>query len=165
MLPFGAVQVGQIKTSKWAKLEHRTQLPLILKRTGKAEVKITPPNPAVSKELEGDWEGALPGGGEKVSFHFKNRPDQTVEATMESPRLRGTPQPFARVMQSGAQVEFALFIFGGSYKGTINNEGTAIAGAWTQGAVRRRFRLTCANGGVPSPVRVFPKSSGHRTRS
>ena len=25
MLPFGAVQMGQIKTSKWAKLEHRTQ--------------------------------------------------------------------------------------------------------------------------------------------
>ena len=25
MLPFGAVQVGQIKISKWAKLEYRTQ--------------------------------------------------------------------------------------------------------------------------------------------
>ena len=28
MLPFGAVQVGQIKTSKWAKLKHRTHMPL-----------------------------------------------------------------------------------------------------------------------------------------
>jgi hypothetical protein len=29
-------------------------LPLTMKRTGQADVKITPPSPAVSKELEGD---------------------------------------------------------------------------------------------------------------
>jgi hypothetical protein len=50
-------------------------LPLTMKRTGRAVVKITPPNPAVSKDLEGDWEGVLPGGGERVTSTL--RTDQT----------------------------------------------------------------------------------------
>jgi hypothetical protein len=107
-------------------------LPLSMKRTGKADVKVTPPNTAVSKELEGDWEGVLPGGRESVTFHFKNWSDQTVEASVINPSLRGKTQAFARVMQSGAEVEFTLFIFGGTHKGTINGEGTEMTGAWMQ---------------------------------
>jgi hypothetical protein len=62
-------------------------LPLSMKRTGKADVKITPPSQAVSKELEGDWDGSLPGRGDGVTFHFKNRTDQTVEATITKSRF------------------------------------------------------------------------------
>ncbi len=51
---------------------------------------------------------------------------------MVSPSLRGKTQAFARVMQSGAEVEFTLFIFGATYKGTINREGTEMTGAWMQ---------------------------------
>jgi hypothetical protein len=107
-------------------------LPLMMKRAGKADVKITPASPAVSKELEGDWEGALPGGGQTVTFHLKNRQDQTVDATMSGPGLPGKAQAFARVIQTGAEVELTLFIFGGSYRGTINGDGTEMTGAWTQ---------------------------------
>jgi hypothetical protein len=107
-------------------------LPLTMKRAGKADVKITPPSPAVSKELEGDWEGALPSGGQTVTFHLKNRQDGTVEATITSLGLSGKTQSFARVAQSGAEVELTLFIFGGSYKATIGAEGTQMAGMWTQ---------------------------------
>jgi hypothetical protein len=72
------------------------------------------------KQLEGGWEGALPGGRETVTFHFKNRPDRTVEATATNLGLPGKTQAFARVMQSGAEVDLRLFIFGASYKGTID---------------------------------------------
>jgi hypothetical protein len=51
---------------------------------------------------------------------------------MTSPSFQGKPQAFARVMQQGAEVELTLYIFGGSYKGTINTEGTEMTGAWTQ---------------------------------
>jgi hypothetical protein len=107
-------------------------LPLTMKRAGKADVEITPPSPAVSKELEGDWEGELSGGGTTVTFHFKNRQDGTVEATMSSPNMPGKTQAFARVMQSGTAVELTLSIFGGAYKGTIEPAGNQMMGAWTQ---------------------------------
>ena len=34
-------------------------VPVELKRTGEAKVELIPRSPAVSKELEGDWEGSL----------------------------------------------------------------------------------------------------------
>jgi hypothetical protein len=74
----------------------------------------------------------LPGAGQGVTFHFKNRPDNTVEATVAGPSLRGNTQNFVRVMQKGVEVELTLFVFGGSYKGILNSEGTEITGAWTQ---------------------------------
>jgi hypothetical protein len=107
-------------------------LPLTMQRTSNADVKITPPSQAVSKELEGDWDGSLPGRDDGVTFHFKNRTDQTVEATITSLSLAAKTQALVRVAQSGADVEFTLFIFGGSYKGTINSDGTEMTGAWTQ---------------------------------
>ena len=108
-----------------------TALPLTMKRTGKANVTITPPSPAVSKELEGDWEGALPGAGHSVTFHFRNQSDNSVEATVASPDLHGV-QNFVRVMQMGSDVDLTLFVFGGSYKGTLSSDGTQITGSWTQ---------------------------------
>jgi hypothetical protein len=36
-------------------------MPVELKRTGEAKVELIPRSPAVSKELEGDWEGLAPG--------------------------------------------------------------------------------------------------------
>jgi hypothetical protein len=62
--------------------------PVELKRTGEAKVELIPASPAVSKELEGDWEGSLqdPNGVlHPLVFHFKNLPDKTVAATMDNP--------------------------------------------------------------------------------
>ena len=90
----------------------------------------------MSKELEGDWEGAisLPNGQSRpVVIHFKNQPDQTVEATIDSPSQGAQGLPLKGVAQKGAVVEFAVQAVGGSYKGTLNKEGTEMAGEWTQG--------------------------------
>jgi hypothetical protein len=98
-------------------------------------VDIAQPSPAVSKELEGDWEGALslPNGQTRpIVFHFKNQPDQTVDATIESPTQGAKGLLLKGVTQKGAVVEFAVQLAGGSYKGTLNKEGTEIAGEWTQ---------------------------------
>jgi hypothetical protein len=89
----------------------------------------------VSKELEGDWEGAisLPNGQSRpVIVHFKNQPDQTVEATIESPTQGVQGFPLKEVVQKGVVLEFAVQAVGGSYRGTLNKEGTEIAGQWTQ---------------------------------
>jgi hypothetical protein len=54
-------------------------------RTGEAKIELIPASPAVSKELEGDWELVGPGASFPMIFHFKNQSDKTVSATMDSP--------------------------------------------------------------------------------
>jgi hypothetical protein len=120
---------------KGALLVQALSLPLEMQRTGDAKVDIAPPSPAVSKELEGDWEGTIsvPNGQSRtVIIHFKNLPDHTVEATIESPTQGVQGVPLKGVVEKGAVVEFQVLAAGGSYKGTLNKEGTEIAGEWTQ---------------------------------
>jgi hypothetical protein len=120
---------------KGAVLVQALSLALEMQRTGDAKLDIAQPSPAVSKELEGDWEGSisLPNGQSRaVAIHFKNQPDQTVEATIESPSQGVRGFPLKDVAQKGAVVEFAVQAVGGSYKGTLNKEGTEMAGEWTQ---------------------------------
>jgi hypothetical protein len=120
---------------KGAVLVPALSVELEMRRTGDAKLDIAPPSPAVSKELEGDWEGALSlpdGQSRPIVIHFKNQPDRTVEATIESPSQGVRGFPLKEVAQKGAVVEFAVQAVGGSYKGTLNKEGTQIAGEWTQ---------------------------------
>ena len=108
--------------------------PIEFKRTGEAKVELIPDSPAVSKELEGDWDGLLavpnaPNGGIRLSFHFKNRPDNTVAATMDSGLSASmVGMPLNNVKQTGQKVEFGIKIAHASLDGTLNNEGTEIAG-------------------------------------
>jgi len=121
---------------KGALLVQALSLELEMQRTGDAKVDIAQPSPAVSKELEGDWEGAItiPDGSTlPVVVHFRNQPDQTVEASLDSPGQGARGIPIRGVAQKGAVVEFAVQAVGGSYKGTLNKEGTEMAGEWTQG--------------------------------
>jgi hypothetical protein len=120
---------------KGALLVPALSVELEMRRTGDAKLDIAPPNPAVSKELEGDWEGALSlpdGQSRPIVIHFKNQPDRTVEATIESPTQGVRGFPLKEVAQKGAVVEFTVQAVGGSYKGTLNKEATEIAGEWTQ---------------------------------
>ena len=129
---------------KGALLVQALSLVLEMQRTGDAKVDIALPSPAVSKELEGDWEGTIsvPNGQNRpVIIHFKNLPDQTVEATIESPTQGVQGLPLKGVVQKGAVVEFAVLAAGGSYKGTLNKEGTEIAGEWTQRSGSGPFTL------------------------
>ena len=104
-------------------------MPVELKRTGEAKVELIPRSPAVSKELEGDWEGSLQGPDgalHPLVFHFKNLPDKTVAATMDSPP-NAMAMPLNDVKQTGQKVEFGLKIAGGSFQGSLNKEGTELA--------------------------------------
>jgi hypothetical protein len=105
-----------------------TSQPVEFKRTGEAKVELIPASPAVSKELEGDWEGALesPNGGFRMVFHFKNQPDKTVMTTFDTPNA--TNLPLNDVKQTGQKVEFGMRIAHGAFQGTLNKEGTEVAG-------------------------------------
>jgi hypothetical protein len=105
--------------------------PVDFKRTGEAKVELMPNSPAVSKELEGDWEGSLgsPNGGFRMVFHFKNQPDKTVMTTFDT--ANATNLPLNDVKQKGQKVEFGMRIAHGTFQGTLNKEGTELSGQFT----------------------------------
>jgi hypothetical protein len=113
--------------------------PVEFKRTGEAKVELIPASPAVSKELEGDWEASIgpPDSTVQLVFHFKNQPDNTVAATIDSRNasrnFNAVGMPLNDVKQTGQKVAFGIKIGGGGFEGTMNTEGTEIAGQLTGG--------------------------------
>ena len=108
--------------------------PVEFKRTGEAKVELIPASPAVSKDLEGDWEGSLesPNGAFRMVFHFKNQPDKTVMTTFDT--ANATNLPLNDVKQTGQKVEFGMRIAHGTFQGILNKEGTELAGQFTHEA-------------------------------
>jgi hypothetical protein len=119
-------------------------VPAKLKRTGAANVELPTVSPAVSKELEGDWEGAIetPGGPLRLVLHLVNQPDKTVKATVDSPMQNATGLALSAVTQSESTLEFRLPLVSGSFKGTINKAMTEIAGEWSQGSSIAPLKFT-----------------------
>lgn len=107
----------------------------ILKRTGEAKVEIPAASPAVSKEIEGDWAGAIetPNGKLPLILHLMNQPDKTVKGSMDSPAQNAMGLRLTSIAQTATSLEFKLPMVNGSYKGAVNKESTEIAGEWTQG--------------------------------
>ena len=105
--------------------------PVEFKRTGEAKVELIPASPAVSRALEGDWEGSL-NGTFRMVFHFKNQPDKTAMTTFDT--ANATNLPLNDVKQTGQKVEFGMRIAHGSFQGTLNKEGTELAGQFTHEA-------------------------------
>jgi hypothetical protein len=105
-------------------------VPVQFKRTGPAKVALIQASPAVSKELEGNWEGTLTVSGASfpMIFHFKNQPDETVSATMDIPVTNAMAIPINDVKQSGRSVEFGIKVANSSFQGTLNQEGMELEG-------------------------------------
>ena len=117
-------------------------VPVEFKHTGEANVALIPASPAVSKELEGDWEGSLqtPDRAFRIIVHFRNQPDNTVTATIDTPDTGGMGLPLNDVKQTGQNVEFGIKIAHASFQGTLNQEGTELTGQW--GHQESRIPLT-----------------------
>ena len=125
--------LGPDGTMKGTVSTRQGSLPVEFKRTGEAKVELIPASPAVSKELEGDWEGslAMPGRTFRMIVHFRNRADKTVAATIDTPDSGGFGLPLNDVKQTGQKVEFGVRIAHGSFQGTLHPEGAEIAGQFT----------------------------------
>ena len=107
--------------------------PVEFKRTGGAKVELPATSPAVSKALEGDWEGVIttPNGSARLIFHFKNQPDQTVAATVDDDTRVG--MLVSDIKQTGPKVEFAIAAEHCTFQGNLNQAGTEVAGQLTIG--------------------------------
>jgi hypothetical protein len=118
--------------------------PIEFTRTGEAKVELIPPSPAVSKELEGDWEGTLqtPGGAFRMVFHFRNQPDNTVAATMDSLDRNEFGLPLDAVKQISKNVQVGVRIAHSEFQGTLNEQGSEIAGKFGHGENTMPLTLT-----------------------
>lgn len=110
-------------------------MPVELKRTGEAHVELIPPSPAVSTHLEGDWEGSLqtPRRAFRILVHFKNQPDKTVLATIDTPDSGAIGLPLNDVKQAGQSVEFGVRVAHARFQGTLNEKATELSGQWIHG--------------------------------
>jgi len=135
--------LGPEGTMRGTLSNRQTTMPIEFKRTGEAKVELIPASPAVSRELEGDWEGSLetPGRTFRVLFHFRNQADQTVAATIDTPDTGGIGLPLNNVRQTGRKVEVGIRIAHASFEGSLNAEGTELSGMFTHGEAKTPLTL------------------------
>lgn len=116
-------------------------IPMSLSRTGEARMAPPPKSAAITKELEGTWNGTLDVTGVPVRLvvRMANQPDGTATGTVVSPDGSGVEIPIGMTQKASA-VTIDVPSVGASYVAVLNPAGTELAGTWTQGATA--FPLT-----------------------
>jgi uncharacterized protein YciI len=95
--------------------------------------QAAPPSSALSKEFEGQWEGALNAGGNTLRIGMKLSPaaDGTAKADLVSIDQDNAAFSADSVNINGKELQFGVRMINGSYKGTLG-AGGEIAGEWKQ---------------------------------
>jgi hypothetical protein len=108
-------------------------LPFSMSRTGDANIAPPPTGPAVSKQLEGEWKGALSTGTRELRFvvTIENRGDGRSLARQISIDEGGLLL-YLVVTQDGRKVKMDTPAVAASFDGELNATGTEISGTWTQ---------------------------------
>jgi hypothetical protein len=110
-------------------------LPFSMVRTGEAE--ITPPvkSEPIGDELEGSWNGTLDANGTTMRFVLKlaNQSDGTATAFLLSLDEGELELPLV-VTQKASSVTLVNNFIKSSFSGTLNPDGTAVTGTFTQGS-------------------------------
>jgi CubicO group peptidase (beta-lactamase class C family) len=83
-------------------------------------------------DLQGDFTGQL--GPLTLNLHFKRSAEGTLSATLDSPNQGALGIPCADIVIDGNQLSFKVPSVGGAWTGAIEQEGTVLAGQWTQGS-------------------------------
>jgi hypothetical protein len=89
---------------------------------------------ARAQTYDGDWEGALEAGGQKLrlELHVKTV-DGAPSAVLDS-LDQGASIPTSLVKVENGELHAAFVSIGGELKGKLSADGKAIEGTWTQGA-------------------------------
>jgi fermentation-respiration switch protein FrsA (DUF1100 family) len=84
--------------------------------------------------VAGDWLGALSvnGGELHLAVHIQKNDDGSFKGTLDSIDQGARGIPITSVTITGTKVTLTVGAVGGAYEGTLNADGSAIDGAWTQ---------------------------------
>ena len=108
-------------------------MPFKLSRTGDAKFEELPKSTAITKDLEGTWEGTLDVQGKLLRLLFKlaTQPDGTGSAVIVSVDQGNVELPAGAVMQNGSKVRVIVPVVVGNYEGEL--KGGELTGTWSQG--------------------------------
>lgn len=126
--------------------------PFNLTRTGDAIVEPPTRNPAIAREFEGQWGGALDVQGRtlRVILRLSNEVDGTSRATFVSVDEGGLEMPSA-VAQQGSNLVLNVKMTGGGYAAVLNTAGTELAGTYTLQGMALPLTLTRTTAGQAQP--------------
>jgi hypothetical protein len=107
-------------------------LPFKLTRQGDAVIAPPAKSTAITKELEGTWNGALqvPDRSLRLTLKLASGPDGATGSIL-SVDQGGTEIPIATITQTGAHLELQVPTVAGSYVGDLKDG--RLVGTWTQG--------------------------------
>jgi len=106
-------------------------IPFVLTWKGEPKIEAAPPSTAITKDLEGSWEGALTVQGRTLRLVIDLRNDGGVGAgTVTSLDQGGVKIPIAQVSQKDTAILLLVNAIGASYEGTLSNG--EMNGTWSQ---------------------------------
>jgi hypothetical protein len=110
-------------------------LPFTMVRTGDATIQLRPRSARISAQLEGSWEGTIESHGVEMRLRLSlaNQADGTSSGRIINLDQGELELPVA-IAQNGSKVELDIQAVVSSYSGTLNSDGTELAGTFTQGA-------------------------------
>ena len=110
-------------------------VPFTAKRSGDAKVELPPPSSAISKELEGTWNGELNANGQTLHLvlNISSGAAGLGSATVTSVDQGNANLPVTTITQKDAHLHFEIKQIAGNYEGDLNAAKTELNGTWTQG--------------------------------
>lgn len=136
--PDGATMAGEVTVSGFV-------IPFTLTRIGEARVAAAPISPAISKELEGTWNGTMVADGSpmRLTVRLVNQPDGTSSGVIMSSTGTGVEIPLA-IVQAGKRVTLDVDAVGASFSGELDATAGELTGTWHQATVTIPLILTRA---------------------
>jgi len=116
-------------------------MPFSLTRTGDAKIdKIR--NAAISKELEGSWEGMLDANGKmfRLRFQLTNKEGAGATGMIVSLDQGGQEIPITKITETAMRVKLEVPVISGGFEGEM--KGNQIVGEWAQGGGTVPLTLT-----------------------
>ena len=86
------------------------------------------------RDIKGYWQGKLDVGGItlRLGLDVSPAPCGRLNGTLDSPDQGAEDLPLTALTLQGASLRFELKYIGGVFEGVLNEEGTEVAGQWTQ---------------------------------
>lgn len=90
---------------------------------------------AQAQDIIGDWQGTLKAGGAELRLvlHITKAADGSLKGALDSVDQGANGIPVTAISLKGSKLTLELASIGGAYEGTVNADGTTIAGTWAQG--------------------------------
>jgi uncharacterized protein len=109
--------------------------PLSLTWKGEPKFDVPQKSTAITKDVEGSWEGALDVKGTllRLVLQLSNGPDGAT-GTLVSLDQGGIEIPVATVTQDGSRLKLLLTMISGTFDGEL--KGGELTGTWTQGPLK-----------------------------